>query len=52
MLTGEVLQFVLSLTSFFHGLSLSRSLSNSAETSLTTVALSYFPWDVAVASWR
>ncbi|KAF9265631.1 glycosyltransferase family 22 protein [Marasmius fiardii PR-910] len=36
--------FFLSLTSFFHGLSLSRSLSNSLETSLTTVALSFFPW--------
>ncbi|KZT09622.1 glycosyltransferase family 22 protein [Laetiporus sulphureus 93-53] len=34
----------LSLTSFFHGLSLSRSLSNSLETSLTVVALAYFPW--------
>ncbi|KAI0372949.1 glycosyltransferase family 22 protein [Pilatotrama ljubarskyi] len=41
----------LSLTSFFHGLSLSRSISNSAETSLTTVALSYFPWDVNEARW-
>jgi phosphatidylinositol glycan class B len=28
----------------FHVLSLSRSLSNSLETSLTTVALSYYPW--------
>ncbi|KAL6305282.1 glycosyltransferase family 22 protein [Sparassis latifolia] len=41
----------LSLTSFFHGLSLSRSISNSLETSLTVVALSYFPWDAA-ASFR
>ncbi|KAF9240062.1 glycosyltransferase family 22 protein [Melanogaster broomeanus] len=40
----------LSLTSFFHSLSLSRSLSNSLETSLTTVALGYFPWDMASAS--
>ncbi|KAF9246445.1 glycosyltransferase family 22 protein [Melanogaster broomeanus] len=40
----------LSLTSFFHSLSLSRSLSNSLETSLTTVALGYFPWDIASAS--
>ncbi|KAI0707643.1 Alg9-like mannosyltransferase family-domain-containing protein [Earliella scabrosa] len=44
--------FYLSLTAFFHGLSLSRSISNSAETSLTTMALSYFPWDVALPSWR
>ncbi|KAF8920996.1 glycosyltransferase family 22 protein [Mucidula mucida] len=36
--------FFLSLTSFFHALSLSRSLSNSFETTLTTIALSYFPW--------
>ncbi|TFK92281.1 glycosyltransferase family 22 protein [Polyporus arcularius HHB13444] len=43
--------FYLSLTSFFHGLSLSRSISNSAETSLTTMALSYFPWDVDMPSW-
>ncbi|KAI0723981.1 Alg9-like mannosyltransferase family-domain-containing protein [Cerioporus squamosus] len=43
--------FYLSLTSFFHGLSLSRSISNSAETSLTTMALSYFPWDVDRPSW-
>ncbi|CCM00013.1 uncharacterized protein FIBRA_02039 [Fibroporia radiculosa] len=34
----------LSLTSFFHGLSLARSFSNSLETSLTVIALSYFPW--------
>ncbi|TFK54738.1 glycosyltransferase family 22 protein [Heliocybe sulcata] len=34
-----------SLTSFFHALSLTRSISNSLETSLTTIALSYFPWD-------
>ncbi|KAF7338111.1 Mannosyltransferase [Mycena venus] len=33
-----------SLTSMFHVLSLSRSLSNSLETSLTTIALSYYPW--------
>ncbi|KAI6022743.1 glycosyltransferase family 22 protein [Pisolithus marmoratus] len=38
--------YFLSLTSFFHAMSLSRSLSNSLETSLTTVALSHFPWDV------
>ncbi|EIW60158.1 glycosyltransferase family 22 protein [Trametes versicolor FP-101664 SS1] len=41
-----------SLTSFFHGLSLSRSISNSAETSLTTMALSFFPWDVNMPRWR
>ncbi|KAI0672934.1 glycosyltransferase family 22 protein [Trametes maxima] len=41
-----------SFTSFFHGLSLSRSISNSAETSLTTVALSYFPWDINSPKWR
>ncbi|KAF9227834.1 hypothetical protein BS17DRAFT_693434 [Gyrodon lividus] len=40
----------LSLTSFFHSLSLSRSLSNSLEASLTTVALGHFPWDVISAS--
>ncbi|KAI1794633.1 Alg9-like mannosyltransferase family-domain-containing protein [Ganoderma leucocontextum] len=44
--------FYLSLLSLFHGLSLSRSISNSAETSLTTIALSYFPWDIAIPSWR
>jgi len=38
-------QLFLSLTSFFHALSLSRSLSNSLETSLTTIALAYYPWD-------
>ena len=27
-------------------------MSNSLETSLTTVALSYFPWDVNQSSWR
>ncbi|GLB34752.1 putative alg9-like mannosyltransferase family protein [Lyophyllum shimeji] len=37
----------LSLTSFFHALSLSRSLSNSLETSLTTIALAYYPWDAS-----
>ncbi|KAK7037923.1 mannosyltransferase [Favolaschia claudopus] len=35
---------LVSLTSMFHVLSLSRSLSNSLETSLTTVAFSYYPW--------
>ncbi|KAH7926671.1 glycosyltransferase family 22 protein [Leucogyrophana mollusca] len=42
--------YFLSLTSFFHALSLSRSLSNSFETSLTTIALSYFPWDSITSS--
>ncbi|KAH8827042.1 glycosyltransferase family 22 protein [Flagelloscypha sp. PMI_526] len=37
----------LSLTSFFHALSLSRSLSNSLETSLCAVAFTYYPWDVS-----
>ncbi|KAJ7272017.1 glycosyltransferase family 22 protein [Mycena haematopus] len=35
---------LISLTSMFNVLSLSRSLSNSLETSLTTVALSHYPW--------
>ncbi|PCH37875.1 glycosyltransferase family 22 protein [Wolfiporia cocos MD-104 SS10] len=39
----------LSLTSFFHALSLSRSISNSLETTLTTIALSHYPWDPAMA---
>ncbi|EIN07166.1 glycosyltransferase family 22 protein [Punctularia strigosozonata HHB-11173 SS5] len=50
-LTREVLgvQYVLtasflSLTSVFHALALSRSLSNSLETSLTTLALASYPW--------
>ncbi|KAH9901522.1 glycosyltransferase family 22 protein [Cubamyces lactineus] len=43
---------IFSFTSIFHGLSLSRSISNSAETALTTVALSYFPWDTNVRRWR
>ncbi|EGO21054.1 glycosyltransferase family 22 protein [Serpula lacrymans var. lacrymans S7.9] len=42
--------YFLSLTSFFHVLSLSRSLSNSLETSLTTIALSYYPWDTFSSS--
>ncbi|KAF5380866.1 hypothetical protein D9615_004140 [Tricholomella constricta] len=37
----------LSLTSFFHSLSLSRSLSNSLETSLTTIAFAHYPWDAS-----
>ncbi|KIP12253.1 glycosyltransferase family 22 protein [Phlebiopsis gigantea 11061_1 CR5-6] len=37
----------LSLTSLFNGLSLTRSMSNSLETSLTTLALSVFPWSNA-----
>ncbi|KAG1826924.1 glycosyltransferase family 22 protein [Suillus subaureus] len=39
--------YFVSLTSLFHSLSLSRSMSNSLETSLTTIALSYYPWDNA-----
>ncbi|KAH9843180.1 Alg9-like mannosyltransferase family-domain-containing protein [Rhodofomes roseus] len=42
----------LSLTSFFHVLSLSRSLSNSLETTLTTVALSHYPWDTTTPPKR
>ncbi|KAI0306813.1 glycosyltransferase family 22 protein [Multifurca ochricompacta] len=40
--------FFLSLTSFFHALSLSRSLSNSLETTFTTGALSHYPWHTSV----
>ncbi|KAL5490343.1 GPI10 [Sanghuangporus weigelae] len=36
--------YFLSLTSFFHILALSRTLSNSVETSLTTAALCFWPW--------
>lgn len=39
--------YFVSLTSLFHSLSLSRSMSNSLETSLTTAALSYYPWNNA-----
>ncbi|KAI0280018.1 glycosyltransferase family 22 protein [Russula aff. rugulosa BPL654] len=42
----------LSLTSFFHALSLSRSMSNSLETTLTTIALCYYPWDTSVPPSR
>ncbi|KAG6837257.1 hypothetical protein H0H93_012262 [Arthromyces matolae] len=38
---------LLSLSSLFHALSLSRSLSNSLETSLTTIAFASFPWDAS-----
>ncbi|KAF8319286.1 hypothetical protein DL93DRAFT_2053664 [Clavulina sp. PMI_390] len=38
---------LLSLTSFFNVLALSRSLSNSVETSFTILALAYFPWKQA-----
>jgi phosphatidylinositol glycan class B len=41
-------QLTVSLTSFFHSLSLVRSLSNSAETALTTLAFSYFPYNSLV----
>ncbi|KAF9014040.1 glycosyltransferase family 22 protein [Cyathus striatus] len=37
----------LSLTSFFNALALSRSLSNSSETSLCTIAFAYYPWDAS-----
>ena len=37
-------KFFLSLTSPFNALALSRSLSNSLETSLSTVAYVYYPW--------
>ncbi|EMD38465.1 glycosyltransferase family 22 protein [Gelatoporia subvermispora B] len=43
---------LLSLTSFFHGLCLSRSMSNSLETTLTTIALSHFPWDTSTSYSR
>jgi len=43
----DLLQLLFSLTSFFHALALSRSLSNSLETSLTTVAFSFYPWDAS-----
>ncbi|KAH9986341.1 glycosyltransferase family 22 protein [Russula compacta] len=44
--------FFLSLTSFFHALSLSRSMSNSLETTLTTIALCYYPWGFSVLPSR
>lgn len=37
----------LSLTSFFNALALSRSLSNSLETSLSALAFAYYPWDAS-----
>ncbi|KAF8891237.1 glycosyltransferase family 22 protein [Infundibulicybe gibba] len=40
----------LSLTSFFHALCLSRSLSNSLETSLSVIAFAYYPWDASSRS--
>ncbi|KZT71275.1 glycosyltransferase family 22 protein [Daedalea quercina L-15889] len=48
---GPIVVF-LSLTSFFHVLSLSRSISNSLETTLTTIALSHYPWDATVPPKR
>ncbi|PPQ78174.1 hypothetical protein CVT25_015507 [Psilocybe cyanescens] len=36
-----------SLASLFHAMALSRSLSNSLETSLSTIAFSYYPWDAS-----
>src|SRR6267142_4772896 len=50
--TLNILQFFLSLTSFFHALSLSRSMSNSLETTLTTIALCYYPWGTLVLPSR
>lgn len=44
------MQLLLSLTCFFHALALSRSLSNSLETSLTTIAFAYYPWDATAYS--
>ncbi|KAJ3567955.1 hypothetical protein NP233_g6034 [Leucocoprinus birnbaumii] len=38
---------MLSLSSMFHALALSRSLSNSLETSLSTIAFAYYPWDAS-----
>ncbi|KAK2466735.1 hypothetical protein APHAL10511_000993 [Amanita phalloides] len=40
----------LSLTCLFHALALSRSLSNSLETSLTTIAFTHYPWDATTLS--
>ena len=37
----------LSLTSFFNALALSRSLSNSLETSLSSLAFAQYPWDAS-----
>ena len=51
-LVFNVLQLFLSLTSFFHALSLSRSMSNSLETTLTTIALCYYPWDASIIPSR
>ena len=47
---GLCIQLFLTFTCFFHALSLSRSLSNSLETSLTTVALAHYPWDASTRS--
>ena len=38
-------QLLLSLSSFFHLLALTRTLSNSVETSFNTLALCCLPWD-------
>lgn len=40
-------KMLLSLTSMFNALALSRSLSNSLETSLTTIAFAFYPWDAS-----
>ncbi|TFK76245.1 glycosyltransferase family 22 protein [Pluteus cervinus] len=39
--------FLLSLTSFFNALALTRSLSNSLETSISSIAYMYYPWDAS-----
>lgn len=44
---SDVEQHFLSLSSLFHALALSRSLSNSLETSLSTIAFAYYPWDAS-----
>lgn len=42
-------QFVLSLSSLFHILALGRTLANSLETALTTLALCYWPWHTSAS---
>ncbi|VDB82731.1 unnamed protein product [Peniophora sp. CBMAI 1063] len=45
--------YMVSLLSCFHGVALSRSLSNSLETTLTTTALAHFPWDsINIKPWK
>ena len=45
-------QLLLSLSSFFHLLALTRTLSNSVETSLTTAALCFWPWHLSTMKDR